>query len=106
MKLMKSAYAPLCLAAALVVVGASFAEAGWSRSSGGTGPRGRTWSSTGSGSCAGGTCSSSQTRTGPNGGTVTRSGSTSCSGGTCEHSATRTGPNGGTATRSGSITRY
>ena len=56
---------PFCIAAALVFGGASMAEAGWSRSGGGTGAYGRSWSSSGQGSCAYGACSSSQAFTGP-----------------------------------------
>lgn len=102
----KSNAAPFALAAVLLVAGASIAEAGWSRKASGTGPRGNSWSSTGSGSCYGGSCSSAQTFTGPAGGTTTRSGNTTCAGGTCNHSATVTGPNGNGYTRSGSVTRY
>ncbi len=83
-----------------------FAEGGWSRSGGGTGPYGRTWSSSGSGGCYGGSCASNQAFVGPNGGVTTRSGSTSCAGGTCNHSATVNGPNGGTRTRNSTWTRY
>jgi hypothetical protein len=95
---------PAILATVLMAAGTSSADA-WSRSGGGTGPRGNSWSSTGSGSCAGGTCSSGQTYTGPRG-TTTRNGSTSCSGGVCSHTGTVTGPNGNSATRSGTVTRY
>ncbi len=77
----------------------------WSRSGGGVGPYGRTWSSHGSGSCAGGSCTSNQAFVGPNGGVTTRSGSTNCSGGSCNHSATVNGPNGGTRTRNSTWTR-
>jgi hypothetical protein len=102
----KSHAAPITLALAFLLAGASMAEAGWSRKGSGVGPRGGTWSSTGSGSCAGGSCASTQTFTGPAGGTTTRHGSTTCSGGTCNHSATVTGPNGNGYTRSGSFARY
>lgn len=101
----KTAFAPAALAIALMVAGASTADAGWSRSGGGTGPRGNSWNSTGSGSCSGGTCTSNQTYTGPRG-TTTRSRSTTCSGGTCKHTGTVTGPNGNGVTRSGTVTRY
>ena len=97
---------PFCIAAALVFGGASMAEAGWSRSGGGTGTYGRSWSSSGRGSCAYGACSSCQAFTGPRGQTVTRNGSSSCSGGSCNSSATWTGPGGQSVTRSGSISRY
>lgn len=96
----------LALAGASLASAATLAEAGWARSGGGTGPYGRTWSSSGSGGCYGGSCSSHQAFTGPNGGTTTRSGATSCAGGTCNHSATVTGPNGGTRTRNSTWTRY
>ena len=101
----KTYLAPFCLAIALTFAGASVADAGWSRSGGGTGPRDNTWNSSGSGSCSGGTCSSRQTFTGARG-TTSRSGSTSCSGGSCSHSTTVTGPNGQGYTRSGTVTRY
>jgi hypothetical protein len=105
MILKKSALAPFCIAAALIAGGASVAEAGWQRSSGGTGPRGNSWHSSGSGSCANGSCASSQSFTGPRG-TSSRTGSTSCYGGTCNHSATVTGPYGNSVTRNSSISRY
>jgi hypothetical protein len=95
----------LALATAALIATSALAEAGWVRSGGGVGPHGRTWSSSGSGSCGGGSCSSNQAFVGPNGGVTTRSGSTSCAGGTCNHSATVTGPNGHTATRDTSWTR-
>ncbi len=94
------------LATCSLLASTALAEAGWARSGGGTGPYGRTWSSSGSGNCAGGSCTSSQAFTGPNGGTTTRSGATNCAGGTCNHSATVTGPNGGTRTRNSTWTRY
>ena len=104
MTMRKSALASLSLVAALVVFQASAANA-WTRSGGGVGPRGGTWHSSGSGSCAGGSCSSSQSFTGPAGRTTARQGSTTCAGDTCNHSATITGPNGGTVTRNSTITR-
>jgi hypothetical protein len=103
MALSKTYLATATLAVALMTAAASSADAGWVRSGSGTGPRGNSWSSTGSGSCAGGTCSSSQTFTGPRG-TTTRNGSTTCSGGTCNHTGTITGPNGGTINRSSTVT--
>jgi hypothetical protein len=103
MALSKTYLATAALAVALMTAAASSADAGWVRSGSGTGPRGNSWSSTGSGSCAGGTCSSSQTFTGPRG-TTTRNGSTTCSGGTCNHTGTITGPNGGTINRSSTVT--
>jgi hypothetical protein len=101
----KTFVAPAALALVLMAAGASSADAGWVHSGGGTGPRGNTWSSTGSGSCAGGTCNSTQTFTGPRG-TTTRNGSTTCSGGTCTHTGTGTGPYGRGYNRSGTVTRY
>lgn len=100
----KTALASLSLVAALVVCQASAANA-WTRSGGGVGPRGGSWHSSGAGSCAGRSCSSSQSFTGPAGRTTTRQGSTSCAGGSCSHSATITGPNGGSVTRSSTISR-
>jgi hypothetical protein len=101
-----SALGVLALAGCSLVAASTLAEAGWARSGGGTGPHGRTWSSSGSGQCGGGSCSSQQSFTGPRGNTTTRSGTTTCAGGTCNHSATYTGPNGGTATRNSTWTRY
>lgn len=102
----KSHAASLSLAAALLMAGVNASEAGWSRQGSGTGPRGGTFSSSGSGSCSGRTCSSNQAFVGPNGGVTTRSGSKSCSGGSCSSNAVVTGPAGRSATRSGTITRY
>lgn len=98
---------PATLAAALVLAIASTtaAEAGWKRNSTTVGPNGGVWSSTGSGSCSGGSCASNQTWTGPGGNTVTRNGSTSCANGSCSGTATYTGPGGRTVTRNRSITR-
>ena len=97
-------FTSLAFAAVLSVAQASAANA-WTRVGGGVGPRGGTWHSSGSGSCAGGSCNSQQSFTGPAGRTYTRQGSTNCTGGSCSSSATFTGPNGGTVTRSGTITR-
>jgi len=92
--------------AAFALAATPASAGGWSRSGGGVGPYGRTWSSSGSGYCANGSCTSNQEVTGPNGGAWRRSGSTACAGGTCNHSATVTGPRGGTRTRNSSWTRY
>lgn len=89
-----------------LLLGTTVADAGWSRSGSVTGPRGNTFSGSGSGSCSGGSCSASRSVTGPYGGTVSRNGSGSCSGGTCSGSRTTTGPYGGSVTRSGSFSRY
>ncbi len=94
------------LAASSLVASYALAEAGWARSGGGTGPYGRTWSSSGSGHCAGGTCSSQQVFTGPRGGVRTRNGTTSCGGGICNRSSTVTYPGGRTRTRNSTWTRY
>jgi hypothetical protein len=103
--LKKHRFVPAALATAFLVGGMQSAEAGWSRKGGGTGPHAGTWSSTGSGSCSGGTCSSHQSFTGPLGRVTTRDGSISCASGSCTSSATVTGPNGRRYTRSGTITR-
>jgi len=92
--------------AAFALAATPASAGGWSRSGGGVGPYGRTWSSSGSGYCAGGSCTSNQEVTGPNGGAWRRSGSTACAGGTCNHAATVTGPRGATRTRNASWTRY
>lgn len=96
----------LAVAVLGLTLGASIAEAGWSRKSSVTGPNGNTVSRSGSGSCSGGSCSASRTTTGPYGNSVSRSGSGSCSDGTCSGSRTTTGPNGNSVTRSGSVSRY
>jgi hypothetical protein len=99
-------FSTFAAAAALMLAGATAADAqGWSRNSSTTGPNGGKWSSSGSGSCAGGTCSSSQKATGPHGNSVTRNGATSCANGKCSGTATYSGPRGNTATRTRSITR-
>lgn len=84
----------------------ALADGAWSRSSGGMGPYGRSWGSSGSGQCAGGSCTSHQQAYGPNGNTWTRSGSTSCAGGVCNRAATVTGPAGHTVNRNASWRRY
>jgi hypothetical protein len=104
MTLRKPTIASLSIVAALFVAQTSAANA-WTRAGGGVGPRGGTWHSAGSGSCAGGSCSSQQSFTGPAGRAYSRQGSTTCAGATCNSSATFTGPNGGAVTRSGTISR-
>lgn len=99
-------FSTIAAAAALMLAGATAADAqGWTRNSSTTGPNGGKWSSSGSGSCVGGTCASSQKATGARGNSVTRSGTTSCANGQCSGTATYTGPGGNTATRTRSITR-
>lgn len=95
----------LAVAVVLAISGAAEARS-WQRSAHAVGPYGGQWSRYGSGSCAGGSCSSHQSWTGPRGNTVTRTGQTNCGGGWCDHSATYTGPRGGTVTRTGSFSRY
>lgn len=77
---------------AMMLAGASVAEAQFSRSGGGTGPRGGTWSSSGSGSCYGGSCSSqgSYRYTSPAGKTYSanRRSGTTCGGGSCTRNST------------------
>lgn len=98
--------APIVVTAALLLGGAAFSDANaYSRSSSATGPAGGKWSSSGSGSCANGKCTSAQSATGPRGGTVSRAGSTSCGGGKCSGGATYTGPAGNSVTRNRSISR-
>jgi hypothetical protein len=99
-------FSTLALATCALAASTALAEAGWVRSGGGVGPHGRTWSSSGSGNCAGGSCASHGTFIGPYGGVTTRSGETTCAGGTCNHSATITGPNGGVVTRNSTFSRY
>jgi hypothetical protein len=91
------------IAAMVMAAGASSAEA-WTRSGGGSGPRG-SWSSSGSGGCAGGSCGHTSSFTGVRGNTYTNTGSTSCAGGSCTHTGTTTGPYGGTVSRSSTFTR-
>ncbi|MGJ4951748.1 hypothetical protein [Bradyrhizobium sp. HKCCYLS20291] len=102
----RTSIAAVAISAMVTALGSSGAQA-WSRSGGGVGPRGGTWSSSASGSCAGGSCSRSHggTYTGPRGGVVTNTGQTSCAGGTCTHTGTTTGPYGGTINRSSTFTR-
>lgn len=95
--------APFAVATAMMVAGASTADA-YSRSSSSAGPAGISRGSSGSGSCSGGRCASQQSYTSPRG-TGTRSGTTSCAGGTCAGSATYTGAGGRTATRNRSFSR-
>ena len=91
--------------AAMVIAAATPSAEAWTRSGGGVGPRGGTWSSQGMGGCAGGSCSHTGTFTGPRGGTFTNTGSTTCAGGSCTHTGTTTGPYGGTINRSSTFTR-
>ncbi|SMX56171.1 Conserved hypothetical protein [Bradyrhizobium sp. ORS 285] len=102
----RTSFAAIAISAMVMALGTSGANA-WTRSGGGMGPRGGTWSTSASGGCAGGSCSRSHagTYTGPRGGVVTNSGQTSCSGGTCTHTGTTTGPYGGTVSRSSTYTR-
>ncbi|WP_240535739.1 hypothetical protein [Bradyrhizobium sp. STM 3809] len=100
----RSSMVAAAIAAMVMALGSSGAQA-WTRSGGGVGPRGGTWSSSGSGGCAGGSCSHTGSFTGPRGGVVTNSGQTSCAGGTCTHTGTTTGPYGGTINRSSTFTR-
>lgn len=95
----------LSIALFATLVGTGIANAGWERQVTTTGPNGGTWSHHGSGSCSGGTCSSTQTRTGPRGNSVTREGTTNCWRGGCNGTATYTGPRGNTWTRTRSFRR-
>jgi len=102
----RTSIAAAAVAAMVMALGTSGAQA-WTRSGGGVGPRGGTWSSSATGGCAGGSCSRSHSGTyvGPRGGVVTNSGQTSCAGGSCTHTGTTTGPYGGTVSRSSTFTR-
>lgn len=80
------------------------AAAGIQRSGTITGPRGKTATTQGSGSCAGGSCSSQQSITGPNGRTATRNNSAQCAGGQCTTNHVVAGPNGRGFKRRGTIT--
>lgn len=102
-KMIKSALFPAILA--LAAASATSANA-WERHTSATGPYGGTVSKHNSGSCSGGSCSSTQTATGRYGDTVTRNGSTTCAGGVCNGTATYRGPAGNTVTRSRSFRRY
>lgn len=92
-------------AALLLAVTTATSANAWERNRATTGPNGGTVSSWGSGSCSGGSCSSSQGVTGRYGRTATRSGSASCAGGSCSGNATYTGPAGRSVTRSRSFRR-
>jgi hypothetical protein len=98
-------FLPAALAAVFMIAGSSMAEAGWKRSGTVVGPYGGTTTVQGSGSCAGGVCTSSQTWTGPNGGTTVRKGKRVCASGVCTYSGTLTGPAGRSVARSGTISR-
>lgn len=78
----------------------------WERHRTVVGPYGAQANVHGSGSCANGSCSSTQTWTGPAGRTITRHGSSSCYGGVCSGRATYTGPRGRTFTRYRRFRRY
>jgi hypothetical protein len=97
-------FAPFAIAAAVMILGASSAEAGWKRNKLVTGPNGGTIATVGTGSCANGSCSSTQSKTGPLGNTAVRSGTTSCDGqGNCTSGATLTGPAGKQIKRKGTL---
>ena len=67
-----------------------------------TGTNGRTWTRTGSTSCADGSCSRSATVTGPNGHSVSRDETVTRTGpGDFSHTGSVTGPNGRTVTNEG-----
>ena len=97
----------LGLAACSLVATSVLAEAGsrWSRSGGGTGPYGRTWSSSGSGQCSGGSCTSNQAFVGP---TAASRRAQAPRAAAAARAITRDGhrPNGGTRTRNATWTRY
>jgi hypothetical protein len=96
----------LSAAAASLLFVTTAAEAQWSRSGTATGPGGRTVTTQGGGSCAGGTCTYGGTATGPAGHSITRQGSvTRTAPGQFQSSGSVTGPGGRTATRSGSFSR-
>jgi hypothetical protein len=98
-------FLPAAFAAVFMIAGSSMAEAGWKRSGTVVGPYGGVTSVQGSGSCANGTCSSTQTWTGPYGGTTVRKGKRVCIDGVCTYSSTLTGPAGRSVVRSGTISR-
>ena len=99
-----SKFLAVAVSTGFLAVAVSDANA-FDRSGGGTGPRGNSYTSSGSGSCSNGTCSSSQSVTGPRGGTAVRNNSGSCSGSSCTVNHSGTGPNGRTYTRSNTISR-
>ena len=100
---MKSKLALIFLASGLFIAEAS--AQGFSRSGGGTGPRGNSYTSQGSGACTGTKCSSQQSITGPRGRTAKRANTAQCSGGKCTTSHAITGPRGRSFTRGSTITR-
>lgn len=71
---MSNALATLA-AATFLIAGTSLAEAQWSRNGSVTGPAGRSVTTQGGGSCAGGSCSFGGTATGPASCTFNRQGS-------------------------------
>ena len=93
-------------AATILIAGTTLAQAQWSRNGSATGPGGRSVTSQGGGSCAGGTCNYGGSTTGPQGRTASRQGTvTRTAPGQVQSSGTYTGPGGRSATRSGSFTR-
>jgi len=84
---------------------ASIADASaWTRNGSFSGPRGTT-NYGGSGSCSGGSCSSTRGGTGPAGRSWSGQSSSSCSGGSCTHSGSGTGPAGNSYNHTGSVSR-
>ena len=90
----------------LAFAGITVADANaYTRNGGGTGPRGHSYTSQGSGSCSGSSCRSSQSVTGPRGNSGSRANSGSCSGGSCTTEHKLTGPRGSSATRGNTFSR-
>jgi hypothetical protein len=84
----RTALAALAVAGLFTAMQVATAEA-YTRSGSTTGAKGRTVSSSGSGSCvAGAGCSSTGKYTGPAGNSVNRNSKSSCTGGVCTRSST------------------
>ncbi len=92
----------------LVIVGTFAASVAteakeWKRQGSVHTPKG-TYTTQGSGSCAGGVCARSGSTTGPNGKSVSTSGNVARTDNGVTGTRTVTGPNGGSVTRSGTVT--
>src|SRR5437868_5688979 len=77
---------------AMLMLGTAGEAAAWSHTGSVVGPRGGTTTYGGSGSCAGGACSSQGGGTLPSGRTWSRQGTTTCANGACTSNGTLTGP--------------
>jgi len=100
---MRYAIFPALIIAATFAVSVASEAKEWKRQGSVTTQKG-TYTTQGSGSCAGGTCARSGATTGPNGKSVTTIGCVTKTDTGAAGTRTVTGPNGGTVTRSGTVT--